>query len=54
MAAATIVAAYPDRVRNGPSTVIAARRLRVVFRVRITRLLAHLNPNPAFIRLIAG
>ena len=54
MAAATIVAAYPERVRNGPSTVIAARRLRVVFRVRITRFLAHLNPKPAPIRLIAG
>jgi hypothetical protein len=46
MAAATIVAAYPDTVRIGPSTVAAARRLREVLRVRIARAPSVLNLNP--------
>ncbi len=36
MAAATMVAAYADKAKNGPSTVAATTRLTEVLRVRIT------------------
>jgi hypothetical protein len=34
-----MVAAYADRVKNGPSTMAVKRRLKEALRVRIARLL---------------
>ena len=37
MAAATMVAAYADKAKSGPSTVAAKRMLTEVLKVRITK-----------------